>query len=272
MIKSLAAVAVLIIAGCSGFSLPTPAPRPQMRVMTFNIHAGKDAEQIDNLKRVAAVIDSVAADIVLLQEVDRRTQRAAGADHFNELRTLTGMSGVFGKSLDYQGGDYGIAVLSRWRVDSIAAVSLKVEPLQERSGRYEARIALHVLVHTEHGPVHVVNTHLDPGAVATFRKQELIGVLAHMQQHVPADQPLLLGGDLNARPNTDDIRAVSFALTDAFTQCGSGAGETFPARAPDRRIDYLFLRRLNCSSSWVVNTQASDHRPFMAIIEIAGDA
>ena len=271
MKKLIVLVSVVAVSACGNITwLPRPEPVTGIRVMTYNIHAGKDAQQVDNLRRVAAVIDSANADIVLLQEVDRRTQRSRGADHFAELRDLTGMFGVFGKSLDYQGGEYGIAVLSRWRVDSVAAVALKVEPPQERSGTYESRIALHVLIHTERGPVHVVNTHLDAGGPGTYRKQELIGILAHMQRTVPADQPVLLGGDLNARPVTDDIAAVAFALTDAFGQCGTGPGETFPAHAPDRRIDYLFYRKARCSAARVVNTQASDHRPFMAIIQIAG--
>jgi endonuclease/exonuclease/phosphatase family metal-dependent hydrolase len=239
--------------------------------MTYNIHAGKDAKQVDNLVRVAALIDSADADIVLLQEVDRRTQRSARVDHFAELEKLTGMFGVFGKSLDYQGGEYGIAVLSRWPTDSIQALSLKVEPPQPRSGgAYEPRIALHVVVHTPQGQLHVINTHLDAAATGTYRRQELIGVLAHMKQKVPDRAPLVFGGDLNARPTTDDIEAVSFALDDAFVQCGTGKGETFPAHAPDRRIDYIFLRGARCSSARVVESAASDHRPFMAIMQISG--
>jgi endonuclease/exonuclease/phosphatase family metal-dependent hydrolase len=274
MVRWPALPCLLLVASCTALTsnLPDSQPANTIRVMTYNIHAGKDAQQADNLARVAAVIDSADADIVLLQEVDRRTQRAAGADHFAELRRLTGMSGVFAKSLDYQGGEYGIAVLSRWPVDSVAAVPLKVEPPQERSGTYESRIALHVLVRTQYGALNVVNTHLDPAATGTFRKQELIGIMSHMRQKIAEEAPLVFGGDLNARPNTDDIHAVSFGLTDAFALCGSGTGETFPAHAPDRRIDYLFLRQARCSSARVIDTRASDHRPMIAIIQLTGGA
>ena len=91
-----------------------------------------------------------------------------------------------------------------------------------------------------------------------------------MKQKTAADTPLLFGGDLNARPTTDEIGAVAFALTDAFASCGSGAGETFPAHAPDRRIDYIFLRHARCTSARVVDTQASDHRPLVATIQVSG--
>ena len=263
----LVSLAVLLACACS-----VRAPRRDaVRVLTYNIHAGKDAQQADNLERVAAVIDSTDADIVLLQEVDRRTERSHRVDHFLELRRLTGMQGVFGKSLDYQGGEYGIAVLARWPIDSVQAVALKVEPPQARSGgAYEPRIALHVRVHAPGRAIEVVNTHLDASGTGTYRRQELVGVLAHMKQMTAPGAPLLFGGDLNARPTTDDINAVAFALTDAFASCGSARGETFPAHAPDRRIDYIFLRHARCTTARVIETQASDHRPLLAIIEIAG--
>lgn len=267
MRSSLLLLVLLLSGGCSAI---TP-PAQTVRVLTYNIHAGKDAQQVANLERVAAIIDSVDADIVLLQEVDRRTQRSGGVDHFGELRRLTGMHGVFGKSLDYQGGEYGIAVLSRWPVDSVRALPLVVEPPQARAGgAHEPRIALHVRVRAPAGALEVVNTHLDASGTGTYRKQELIDVLAHMKQNTPADASLVFGGDLNARPTTADINAVAFALTDAFATCGAGAGETFPSHAPDRRIDYIFLRRARCTTARVVGTQASDHRPLLAIIEIAG--
>ena len=268
MKRNLSLSAALLVAGCTTLAPPSG----NVRVMTYNIHAGKDAEQADNLERVAAVIDSADADIVLLQEVDRRTERSGRVDHFAELRRLTGMQGVFGKSLDYQGGEYGIAVLSRWPIDSVQALPLRVEPPQERAGgAHEPRIALHVRVHAPGGPIEVVNTHLDAAGTGTYRKQELVGVLAHMKQKTTPAAPLLFGGDLNARPTTDDINAVAFALTDAFGSCGSGAGETFPAQAPDRRIDYVFMRGVRCTVARVIETQASDHRPLLAIIQISGD-
>lgn len=256
---------MLAMTGCTMISSPSRA----VRVLTYNIHAGKDAQLVDNLDRVAAIIDSTGADIVLLQEVDRRTQRANRIDHFAELSSRTGMHGVFGRSITFQGGEYGIAVLSRWPIDSIAAVPLAPEASEERKN-YEPRIALHVVVHMPAGPLHVVNTHLDASGTGNFRKQELIAALAHMKQSVPTGAPLVFGGDLNARPVTNEIAALGFSLADAFDTCGAGSAETFPAHAPDRRIDYIFFRYARCQTARVITTQASDHRPMLAILEISG--
>src|SRR5688572_2411773 len=255
----------MLLAACAGAENRTSA----VRVLTYNIHAGKDANQQPNIAEVAALIDSIDADIVMLQEIDRRTTRAGGADHFEQLERLTGMHAAFGKSLDYQGGDYGIALLSRWPIDSATTVSLKVEPPQERSGvSHEPRVGLHAVVRAPSGPLHVLNTHIDAGGPGTYRRQEVIGLLARIRNAVPAGMPLVFGGDLNARPGTDEIAAVSLALTDAYAACGAGPGETFPAHQPDRRIDYVFFRQARCLHARVLDSDASDHRPLLVTLEI----
>ena len=260
-------VLVLLAAACGGRSAQSPAGA--VRVVTYNIHAGKDAQQKANVERVAALLDSLDADIVLLQEIDRRTTRSGGEDHLAQLEQLTRMHAAFAKSLDYQGGEYGIALLSRWPIDSADVVPLKVEPPQDRSGsKHEPRVALHAQVRSPHGTLHVVNTHIDPGAPGTYRKQEVIGLLARVQRAIPAGAVVIFGGDLNARPNTDEIAAVSLAFQDAWLACGRGGGDTFPAHGPDRRIDYIFIRSARCLNARVPETQASDHRPLLVTLEI----
>jgi endonuclease/exonuclease/phosphatase family metal-dependent hydrolase len=239
-----------------------------VRVLTYNIHAGKDAAQQPSVPRIAAVIDSLKPDIVFLQEVDRRTTRSSGEDHLDQLAQLTGMNPAFAKSLDFQGGEYGIAVLSRWPIDSAITVPLKVEPPQERSGgSHEPRVALSAVIRAPWGVLQVVNTHIDPAAAGTYRRQEVIGLLA-LARRIPADRPIIFGGDLNTRPNTDEIAAISLALTDAWVACGGAAGNTFPASEPNRRIDYIFVRHARCMNARVPLTQASDHRPLFVTLEI----
>ena len=258
---------VLLLAGCA--HLPRSGD-PELRVLTYNIHAGKDAAQVHNLERVAGIIREARADIVLLQEVDRRTQRSAGEDQLEALGRLTGMFTAFGKSLDYQGGDYGIAILSRFPIDSARVVPLPVQPPQPRSGvANEPRVGLHAVIRAPQGRIDVLNTHIDPAGAPTFRHQEVIHLLAHVQRATSG--AVILGGDLNARPDTPEIAAITLAFTDSWARCGkAGSGHTFPSNAPDRRIDYLMLRRARCISAEVLPTEASDHRPFLATIMIEG--
>lgn len=96
---------------------------------------------------MAEVVRTAGADIVLLQEVDRNTVRSGNVDQVAELTRLTGMHAQFGKSLDYQGGEYGIAILSRWPIIAREVVDLKVTPPQVRAGgSTEPRVALVVTI------------------------------------------------------------------------------------------------------------------------------
>src|SRR4051795_11635278 len=77
-----------------------------LQVLVFNVHAGKDAAGQDRLGELASLVRSTAADIVLLQEVDRGTNRSGKVDQLQSLIDNTRYQGVFGRSLDYDGGQY----------------------------------------------------------------------------------------------------------------------------------------------------------------------
>lgn len=228
--------------------------------MVYNIHAGKDAAGADNLERVAELIRKEGADVVLLQEVDRGTERSGRVDQLARLMSLTKFHGAFGKSLDYQGGDYGIAILSRWPVVASETIPLPVVPPQTRAGgSIEPRVALVADIAAPGGTVRIFNTHLDASREETYRLQEL----DHLLAAIGTKRPLLAGGDFNAEPGSRvHERAVAAGLRDAWLECGSGDGLTFPAHAPVKRIDDLFLRDgARCSEARVIATEASDHRP-----------
>lgn len=270
-------IALLASATSSCASRPATAgarpTRAAIRVVSYNIHAGKDAEQQPNLERVAAVLDSLDADIVLLQEVDRSTERSGRVDQVAELERLTGMHGAFAKSLDFQGGDYGIAALARWPIESTETVPLPTVPPADRGVKmYEPRVAIHVVVSTPAGSLHVVGTHLGAENVSTFRDQEARVLLEHLRTHVPAGAPLVIGGDFNSTPGSDVHTRFAGAYQDSWQECGTGDGYTFPADSAVRRIDYIYVRGLQCTAARVADTQASDHRPLLVTFRALGPA
>lgn len=245
-----------------------PHRHADLTVVSFNIRAGTDLEGRPSLDRVAALLDTLGADITLLQEVDRGTARSGGLDQLAELRRLTGMHGIFGPAIEFDGGEYGLGLLSRWPIADSAVVSLTARlPRDMVDETYEARIALHAVVAAPAGDLHLFNTHLNTGQ-GTYRRQELIGLMAEVHRRAGADGTVIVGGDFNATPDSDEIVAMTLFLNDAWAICGEGAGFTFPADDPVRRIDYLFLRAVGCTMAHLPATTVSDHRPVVVRIHV----
>lgn len=240
-----------------------------VRVMVWNVHAGADASGADNLARVAERVRAERADVVLLQEVDRGVTRSRGVDQPATLARLTGMHAAFGKSLDFQGGEYGVAILSRWPVARHAAVPLPVDPPQPRSGGATTpRTALVAHVDAPWGRLVLVDSHIDASRDDRWRRQEaaLLAAIADSLVRHERAATVLLGGDMNSEPASATQAALTAGtLRDAWTACGAAPdapeGRTYPAHAPVKRIDYLYLTgRLQCRGARVVGDAASDHR------------
>ncbi len=71
----------------------------------------------ENLELLARSISDVSADAVCLQEVDRGAARSDNVDMLRELATIAGYEyAYFIKIRDFQGGEYGTAILSRYPI------------------------------------------------------------------------------------------------------------------------------------------------------------
>ena len=260
------ACAALLLALCAGVG--AQRPQPFARVLVFNIHAGKDASSRANLEDIAALIRSTDADVVLLQEVDRGTKRSGYVDQLKILGDLTKYSTAFGRSLDYDGGQYGIAALSRQPISREATEPLPIQPPQPRAGgSYEPRAALTIATSTRIGALTAINTHLDSSKDEHYRLQESAHIAA-MTRRVAREQLLVAGGDFNAEPTSAAYaQVIAAGLKDAWKECGAGDGLTYPADRPVKRIDYLFLAAgLRCSKAEVIDTTVSDHRPLLVTL------
>src|SRR6476661_3121255 len=86
----------------------TPAPAGALRVLVYNIHAGKDAARTPRIAELADLVRHSSADVVLLQEVDQLTRRSGNVDQPAELASRSGYHAAFGRTIDYDGGRFGI--------------------------------------------------------------------------------------------------------------------------------------------------------------------
>jgi endonuclease/exonuclease/phosphatase family metal-dependent hydrolase len=249
-----------------------PFASRDVRVLVYNIHAGWDASGKENLDRVSEVVRTTRADLVLLQEVDRFTTRSGRVDQLARLASATSMRAAFGKTLDYQGGAYGIAILSRWPIVRDSLNHLPVSPAQQRAGgSYEPRGVLHAVIRSPHGDVHVFNTHLDASTDDGYRLQEARTATQLAEAAKPSGR-VLLAGDLNATPESAVLSFLrSRGWIDPWPSCGRGnrEGRTYPAHSPVRRIDYLLAdARWSCREAVVLESDASDHRPVLYVLSV----
>ena len=273
--RSLTRLLALLVVLCVPACKPFVQPDRTVRVLVYNIHAGKDAAGRGNLEDVAALVKSTDADVVLLQEVDRGTQRSGNVDQVQVLMDRTEFGSAFGRTLDYDGGEYGIAALSEDGFSYSDTMSLPVSPPQARAGgSHEPRGVLVTIVRTRLGRWQALNTHLDASAGDEYRQQEADRIGELLRERRAIGLPIVVGGDFNATPDSAVVKKLlGFGLRDAWAECGQGDGFTFPAAKPIKRIDYLFLTgALTCSAAQVLDTTISDHRPLLVTVTLPAAA
>ena len=168
---------------------------PTLRLLSYNIHHAEGTDGVLDVARIARIITESGADVAALQEMDKQTRRTLGVDQAARLAALLGWHHVFGKALHFQGGMYGLAVLSRWPIQAH-----RVYALPYRVGQ-EPRIALEALVLPDNGlpRLRLFNTHLCHLSEATRQEQ-----VQRLLQVIPRKDalPILLAGDFNARPGS----------------------------------------------------------------------
>ena len=245
------------VAALTAPASPGEAPVPgegNLRVMTFNIQSA-----VRGLDNVAGLIRSAAPDIVALQEVDVGSTRAQGLDQPAELARRTGLThSAHFRTTDLFGGAYGVALLSRYPLESVEQF-----PLPVTTGTEPRTVARAILkVHGQEVSVYV--THLTRRPFnGDVRVRQTAAILALMAKD---PRPKLVMGDLNDTPESGSLRLFKRELADVFALRGRGAADTYPLPViPNLRIDYVLASsRFLPRSSQVLRVLASDHYPVVA--------
>jgi endonuclease/exonuclease/phosphatase family metal-dependent hydrolase len=248
-------------------SSPSSSRTRTLRVMSYNIHVGIGVDKRLDLRRVAEVIRRERPDLVGLQEIDRGTQRTGRVDQIAELARLTGMHYAFAPNLNFQGGWYGVAILSRFPLLASEHARFRHRREAERRGYLLAEVEINGR------PLSFVTTHLDhqQDDNRLFETEQLLRAVPDS----PA--PLVVAGDFNDEPAGESYRLMLTRFADAWAAggaAGDGGGLTYPADKPRKRIDYIFhapRERTRARRAWVVESPASDHRALVAEIELKLD-
>lgn len=234
-----------------GQSVDLGAAPDTVRILAYNIHHGAGMDEVIDLQRVAALIREIDPDLAALQEIDSVTVRTDGVDQAAELGRLTGLTSIFGRFMEYQGGAYGMALLSRWPVEEFENVRLPdgAEP--------RTAVAARVRSPTTGRNLRFIGIHF-------YRtEEERLAQARRLEKHLVGDSiPTILAGDFNSRPGS----AVMIHLSRGWSVVPKGEDRlTFPSYGPDREIDFVLVRpgaRFEILRTRLLDEPVlSDHRP-----------
>lgn len=252
----------LLVAFLLLFSVSSQFARAQennsLRVMSYNIRNARGLDDKTDYSRIAEVVKKELPDVVAIQELDKKTKRSNNRDVLREIAKDVDMTPSFGAAIDFQGGQYGIGILSKDK-------PIKVEsyPLP---GSEEKRCLL--AVEFDRFVLFCSHWSLTP-------KDRLASVAIITNKMKEQKKPVFLCGDFNAQSDEESI----LELQENWTIL-SGNNNTFPANAPKIRIDYICAADPNGKIShekWleavknsdvVSETVASDHRPVVVDVDI----
>ncbi|HET8774239.1 MAG TPA: endonuclease/exonuclease/phosphatase family protein [Thermoanaerobaculia bacterium] len=224
----------------------------RLTVMTFNIEGHASLLREDHIAEVAKVIVKYRPDVVAINEAHRGTWQARFGDHVEQLRRLTGMNGVFGRSYTFLGGEFGNAVFTRGQI-----VKADVHKLP---GTGEPRSLLETVVRVNGGQIEMYVTHTT--AWASMNKATRDVQLQCVNAHLNASAfPFIVAGDLNAPPESEEIARFLHHNTLQFV----GDAKVPTHRVMEQRLDYILADPgWQVRSSRVLDDGPSDHRPVLA--------
>ena len=230
----------------------------QLTFATYNIHKAVGMDRRRNPERILAVLNEIDADVVALQEVDRRTGRRETVLPLSHIEDYSPYRAVPLNHRPDSLGWHGNALLVRRNI-TLAEAAVVPLPVIEPRGAIRADLLV------KGRRIRVVGMHLDLSGLR--RRQQLRAILDHLgrcDHHCPS----VVMGDCNEwglhRGALSEFRSPWRVLA---------PGRSFPARQPVARLDRIAL-----SGEWhVVDSgvhhsalaaKASDHLPVTARLEL----
>jgi endonuclease/exonuclease/phosphatase family metal-dependent hydrolase len=228
-----------------------------IKVASYNMHKGVGLDRLRDPRRILDVLAEVDADIIALQECDRRYGTRARVIPQHLLEEHSDWHAVsFGRNTASMGW-HGNAILVRKSVQIIDQEMIHLPALEPRG-------AVSADLHVAGMPVRIVGMHLDLSGL--WRRRQAHAIIAHVESSTHA-MPTILMGDLN------EWTQASGCLRDFGAHYPSvPTGPSFHARRPIGRLDRIMASRdlrvvdcgVHCSAT---ARRASDHLPIWAVLE-----
>ena len=225
---------------------------------SYNIHKGIGLDRRRDPHRILRVLEELDADVVALQEADRRFGRRAAVIPRTMLADA-GWQAAPVNEMPEAIGWHGNALLVREGIRIVEAEAVHLPVLEPRG-------AIRADLQVEGVMLRVGGMHLDLSGLR--RRQQMRAVLSHVHE-CEGDPPAVLMGDMNEwRPRGS-----------CFREPGTGwrvlaPGKSYPSRKPVAQLDRLVMsghwKNTGCGvHSSELARVASDHLPVYARLALA---
>ena len=219
-----------------------------LKVMTYNVRHCAGMDLVLDYDRTASVIAQQQPDVVALQELDSLTGRSGQLYQLGELANRTQYHPVFGAAIDYDGGKYGVGILTRE-----TPLSTKRIPLPGEEPRVLLVVELQNYV--------MACTHLD-----LEKEPRLASIPLIIEEAQRWQKPFLLAGDWNDTPDSELLQEMT-----KYFNILSDSEASYPANEPQECLDYVALFKGHpvetLESTVIDEPEASDHRPVVVKLE-----
>jgi endonuclease/exonuclease/phosphatase family metal-dependent hydrolase len=224
-----------------------------IHVASYNMRKAIGTDRRRNPERTIEVLNEIGADVVALQEADRRFGERVSAIPAHLLEDHSSYRPVQFPLRNGEIGWHGNAVLIGPEVEVRSCGALHIPSLEPR-GAVFAELSVRGL------PLRIVGMHLDLSGL--WRRRQSRAILHHLA-HAEA-MPTVLMGDLNEwTPNGGCLR--DFAHDFDFAPCGRSFHARRPVAALDRIMYGRELKLVDCGvHASLLARKASDHLPIWA--------
>ncbi len=229
------------------------------KVATYNIRKCIGLDRRRDPERILDVLREIDADIIALQEADRRFGQRESSLPFRKIDEETPWKHVPWGVRPNGIGWHGNAILVRDEYDIRSGEPLDLPTLEPR-GAVAAEIVTPV------GPLRIIGVHLDLSGL--WRRQQIKSLLEYLDT-VQRQIPTVIMGDFNQWSNRGALSEFAFHHH-RILQTPKSYHTANPVARLDRIIisQHLQEAELGCHDSALAKT-ASDHLPVWAQLRIA---
>ena len=231
-----------------------------IRVASYNMRKAIGTDRRRRPERTIEVLNELDADVIALQEADRRFGSRASSLPFELIDALSGYKPV---PLDTRAGSigwHGNALLVKKDVEIVGKELVRLPSLEPRG-------AVLADLEVKGQALRVVGMHLDLSGL--WRRRQAAAILAHLAAR-EGDPPTVMMGDLNEWSVRGGCLR-DFSVDHRFADCG----RSFHARRPIAQLDRIMVSAaLDVVASGAHHSpnarKASDHLPIWAELVAVG--